>query len=567
MSKPQASDGGSDLRSGAGTEPLDDRLDRIVAEYAEALAAGRAPDAAAVLERVPAKARPGLERCLKMLAASEHVGDAEAWAEPLAPGMELDGFRLVRELGRGGMSIVWLANEVELKRTVAVKVLRPGLAVERRHADRFRREALATARLSHPAVVRVFSVGRARGHAYIAMEYVDGPSLASVLGALGPADDPSARSAEALARAAGAPELARGADTFEAAIARLLAPVADALAAAHEQGLVHRDVKPSNVMLRRDGTAVLCDFGLAKGGEDPALSLTGEPLGTPYYMSPEQAVFTETSIDHRTDVYSLGVTLYEALGGRRPFDGADALAVMHAIRTQLPPALSSLGPVSRDADAVVRRAMQRDPARRYATASDLHADLAALAESRVTRARTEEGGRLRRAWTQMRFATSGQIYEYRSARRLLGLPLVHVIGGPRPTGAPARVARGWLAAGGERAVGVVAMSRVAFGLFAFGGLAAGGFTWSGIGLGVLTFCGIGAGLASFAGISIGALAVGGIAIGHTAIGGMAIGTYAVGGQTYGEHRVDGRHHDEEAAEHFRALLPGPLEGWFVRGEG
>jgi hypothetical protein len=544
-------------------ETLDDLLDRLVADYADALARGGAGpdvDRAAVLARAPAAARPGLERCLKMIEASAARDETAPAGAPLVPGLALDRFLLVRELGRGGMAIVWLAQDEDLRRAVALKVLRPGLAFEPRHVDRFRREALAMARLAHPSIVGVHAVGAARGHHYIAMEYVEGPSLATVLAALPPV---GRRTAEDLARACASPAARAGAaDSFEAGVARLLAPVAEALAAAHAQGLVHRDVKPSNVLLRADGTPVLCDFGLAKGGDDPALSLTGEPLGTPYYMSPEQAVFADApKVDHRTDVYSFGVMLYEALGGRRPFDGPDAIAVMHAIRSQLPPALPSLARVSRDADAVVRRAMQRDPTRRYATAADLQADLGALTDRRATSARLDEGGPLRRAWTQLRFATSGQLYEYRSARTVLGLPLVHVIGGMRQPGAPPRVARGWFAAGGERAVGVVAMSRIAFGVFAFGGIAAGGFTWSGIGLGLLACCGIGVGLTSFSGLAVGWLAVGGVALGQTAIGGVAVGTYALGGKTYGEHRVDGMRQDPEAEERFRELLPDALERW------
>jgi serine/threonine protein kinase len=550
-------------------ETLDDRLDRIVGDYADALAAGRAPDPRVYLQQAPARVRPGLERCLKMIAASgaDSPDGAPVVPQPLLPGVSLDGFKLVRELGRGGMAVVWLAHDQQLARPVAIKVLRPGLAYERRHVDRFRREALAMARLAHSGVVRVISVGNALGHAYIAMEYVEGPSLATVLGALPPA---ARRTPQDLARAAAAPNVARGVESFEAALARLLAPVAAALAAAHAEGLVHRDVKPSNILLRADGSPVLCDFGLAKGGEDPALSLTGEPLGTPYYMSPEQAALSEHEVDHRTDVYSLGVTLYEALAGRRPFDGANALEVMQAIRTQLPPSLTALVPasaVTRDADAVVRRAMARDPERRYASAGELAAELTALAEGRATRARMAEGGRLRRAWTQLRFATSGQLYDYRSARTFLGLPLVHAIGGPRPPGAPRRVARGWIALGGERAIGLVAMSAEAYGGIAFGAFAVGGFTWSGIGLGLVTFCGIGLGLVSFSGLAVAWFAIGGVALGYGAIGGLAVGSYALGGKAYGTHSLDGMEQDQAAREFFAGVLPGFLQNWLPPAGG
>ncbi|HKE02236.1 MAG TPA: serine/threonine-protein kinase, partial [Planctomycetota bacterium] len=398
---------------------IDDLLDRLVAEYSDARAAGRAPARDAVLARVGPGHRPALERCLRMIDA----GAASAPSAVLAPGLVLDRFRIVRELGRGGMALVFLAEEPELRRHVALKVIRPGLAMERRHVDRFRREAAAMARLEHPHVVRVFGVGEARGFHYLAMEHVPGPTLADVLARL-PRDGPSGPAE--LAEASGIASLA-SAPSRERAVALLLAPVASALAAAHAAGLVHRDVKPSNVLLHPSGRAMLADFGLAKGDDDPALSLTGDALGTPWYMSPEQAGAMGPKIDARTDVYSLGVALFEALTSRRPFEGATALAVLEAIRTEAPPSVRSLSPtLSRDADAVVRRAMQRSPGDRYATARELADDLAALAEGRPTRALAEQGGPMRSFFGRMRAASAGEPYEYRSPREWLGLPLIHV---------------------------------------------------------------------------------------------------------------------------------------------
>jgi len=367
------------------------------------------------------------------------------------------------------------------------------------------------ARVVHPHVLGVLGVGQALGHSYIALEYVAGPSLATVLSAL-----PRGRALlpEDLARAAGAPRLAEGVERGEQALARIFAQVARALAAAHAQGLVHRDVKPSNVLLRPDGSPVVCDFGLAKGGDDPALSLTGEPLGTPYYMSPEQAVLCGTRVDHRTDVYSVGVMLYEACAGRRPFEGETALEVLDAIRRELPPALRAVAPgASREAEAVVRRAMARLPEARYAGAGELAQDLENLAAGLPTAARRAEGGALRRAWAQVRLATSGQAYEYRSPRRLLGWPLFHVIGGQRAPGAPARVSRGWFALGGERAVGFFAAAPVACGVFALGALALGGITCGAASAGLFAFSGLGLAVLSLSGVSLGLVACGGVAVG------------------------------------------------------
>ena len=518
------------VSGGPGSEPLDDLLDRLVGEYADQLASGRTPDRAPFLTKVPADARPGLERCLKMIDAG--MANAPSASTPLMRGADFGRYKLMREVGRGGMAIVWLARDLELERPVALKILRPGLALESRHVDRFRREALAIAKLQHPHIVRVYDVGTERDYHFLAMEYVEGPSLATVLDALPEKKD---WTSDTLARATGIPSVAERGLSFEAAIARLLASVADALVAAHGHGLVHRDVKPSNILLRSDGTAVVADFGLAKGENDPALSMTGDTLGTPYYMSPEQAWLSEIDVDHRTDIYSVGVTLFEALSGERPFDGTNVLEVFEKIKTSLTPSLRSReSRASKDAAAVVAKAMSRLPEDRYETAQELQDDLIALSEGRPTKARQDRGSIVARAWTQIRFFASGHPYEYRSKTTLLGLPLVHLVSGRRYPGQPTRVAKGWIAMG-DVAYGVVAMGGFAVGGFVMGGMCLGLMSWGGIALALLVSCGgisIG-GLASFGGIATGYVAFGGVALGYAAIGGFARGVYATGGNVGG----------------------------------
>jgi eukaryotic-like serine/threonine-protein kinase len=536
-------------------ERLDDVLDALVGEYSDALAGGRNPDQAAYLERVPAEARPGLERCLKMLDAG--MASTPSAARPLVPGLRLDHYELVRELGRGGMALVWLANDLELKRPVALKVLRPGLALEKRHADRFDREAEAVARLSHPNIVRIYGVGEDQGYHFLAMEFIAGPSLQTVLSALPEDRDPTA---EDLARAAGAPELAASGQDFEQAIAKLLAPVAEALVSAHAIGLVHRDIKPSNILIDAGGRPVLADFGLAKGSEDPALSLTGEALGTPHYMAPEQAYRTDHVVDHRADVYSFGVTLYEAMSGRRPFRGETFLEVIEAIKTELPRSLKSVRPSrTRNATAVVRRAMQRVPDARYHDAAALLEDMRALAEARTSRALQDEGGPLRRLWTQLRFLTSGQVYEYKSERTLLGLPLVH-IAGRRGPGQKRSVVKGWIAYG-DVAYGFFTGGTFACGVIATGAFSVGLVSWGALSLGAIASGGLTAGIYSAGGISAGYLTFGGLAFGYAAIGGYARGHYAMGGNVKGTYQIGSGRQDQEAVDFFTEHVPYVLRWW------
>ncbi|MSR48274.1 MAG: serine/threonine protein kinase [Planctomycetes bacterium] len=369
-------------------------LDRLVGEYADRVAAGRADATADLLAAVGPDEQPELRRLFALIAATDGIAGASGGgAAPLLPGTVLGGCKLIEELGRGGMASVWRAEQLELKRAVAVKVLRPGLALDPRQADRFRREALAIARLDHPGIVRVHAVGAERGQLYLVMELIEGRTLAQALQALPPVAERTAASfAHALApqvreSATSKADVARGVLGYERAVARLFAAIARAVAAAHARGVVHRDLKPSNVLLRRDGAPVVADFGLAKGDGDLARSLTGEPVGTPWYMSPEQVEQSSASIDARTDVWSLGVMLYEALCGARPFDGPTTIALFDKIRHQLPPLLQARAPgCSRDAEAVVAKALARDRDERYASADALAEDLEALASGRAVAA-------------------------------------------------------------------------------------------------------------------------------------------------------------------------------------
>jgi serine/threonine protein kinase len=357
----------------------------------------------------------------------------------LPPGSRLDDFEILGELGRGGMGVVYRARQISLGREVALKVL-PGFARHGRTAvQRFRAEAQAAARLHHTNIVSVYAQGEYRGQYYYAMELVEGVPLDTVIrrrpDLLSSRSLRSGSSAIALWRsgASGAvrggssahaglaaptrtaapapttppPDLPPVATPEEAAwtsadfrtLAALVAEVADALDCAHQQGIIHRDVKPHNLLLGRPAGAPpgatldrlhLTDFGLARLVDEPHVTVAGELMGTPAYMSPEQvragtadAGQTTPEIDHRTDIYSLGVTLYELLTRHKAFDGRTREQIISGICTLEPPPPRRLNPrIPVDLETICLRAMNKEPAQRYPTAALLAADLRRFADGR-----------------------------------------------------------------------------------------------------------------------------------------------------------------------------------------
>jgi serine/threonine protein kinase/formylglycine-generating enzyme required for sulfatase activity len=307
--------------------------------------------------------------------------------EPSTALRRVGPYRLLRELGRGGQGEVYLARDVRMNRDVALKVMTRRNALDPVALERFRREALVASKLDHPGVCTVYDVGQDRGAPYLAMRYVPGEplsqSIASARARLG-AESGGGRSSRGRTAAEGPSTPAeRGAPPRSPEEIRrvvgLIERTARALHAAHEAGVVHRDVKPGNVMVTPDDEPVLLDFGLAadqSDGDATTLSRTGDLLGTPAYMSPEQLDGRKTPLDRRTDVWSLGVTLYEALTLRRPFEAPTRDALYRAILEQEPPDPRTLNPaLSRDLCAVLATATEKDRGRRYATALDLAEEL------------------------------------------------------------------------------------------------------------------------------------------------------------------------------------------------
>ncbi|MCU0253052.1 MAG: serine/threonine protein kinase, partial [Acidobacteria bacterium] len=290
---------------------------------------------------------------------------------PLPAGRRLGDFELVAELGRGGMAIVYEAVQVPLGRRVALKVLPAGIAFSTASVNRFKREAHAAALLRHPNIVSIHATGEAQGCPFYAMELVEGPSLQAVLDAAR-----TGRSREPVSTPLDPPGAEPGTRVWFETAARLVAGVADGLAAAHAQRIVHRDVKPGNLLFGSDGQLHLTDFGLARMLEEPGLTASGSFLGTPAYMSPEQIAGPSDRIDHRTDVYSLGAVLYELLTLSRPFPQESREAVACAILSEDATPPRRLQPeIPRDLEAICLKAIEKEPARRYDHAAAMAADL------------------------------------------------------------------------------------------------------------------------------------------------------------------------------------------------
>lgn len=331
---------------------------RVAAQVNEIVARAREVEVLNAQLRVQVR-----ERSRELAGVLERLSVAAGSNAPLAPGAELDGrVRIVRELGHGGMGAVFLAQDLASEQLVAVKVMHPRAAPTPQLLQRFLSEARAAAAVSHPAVIRSLALDLSRdGRIYQILEYVRGRTLSDRL------DDGRADAAE---------------------VARVGAMIADALAAAHAIGVVHRDVKPSNILLCREPPSVkIFDFGIAKLRDEadvdrppPALTGTGEIVGTPEYISPEQA-FHSASVGPPSDVYSFGVVLFEWLAGRRPFEGTNVTSYIFMHTTEQAPPLLALAPATPPALAVlVERCLEKTPYTRP-TAAELGLALTAIADA------------------------------------------------------------------------------------------------------------------------------------------------------------------------------------------
>ena len=307
---------------------------------------------------------------------------------------------LLEELGRGGQGSVYLARDEDLGRNVALKVLSIPLAVAPDALLRFRREAEAASKVDDPGICTVYEAGEVQGVPYIAMRYVEGSTLAERI------SDARKRTGGGKARLPVVFEEHDDATTLREEFRRILQlfeSIARSLHTAHEAGLIHRDLKPANIMVTASGKPVIVDFGLVRdlGGDEPTLTRTGQTMGTPHYMSPEQISGGSAPVDRTTDVYSLGATLYECLTLSRPFEAATREGLYREIlSSDSPDPRRRQTQVSRDLAVVLETALEKSPERRYRTALDLAEDLRRVREHQPIRARPA-GPLLRtRRWAQ-----------------------------------------------------------------------------------------------------------------------------------------------------------------------
>lgn len=393
--------------SDATSRNLDDLLPELIEEF-HSIENVAESDVMAIANRYPDHADE-IRSTLGMLLALDELDDNAFRPDQPRPEPMLHtigDFQLVREIGRGGMGIVYEARQLTVERTVAVKLLPFATLADETRLRRFKNEIRAIGTLQHPNIVQIHSVGQERGIHYFAMQYVDGPSLAEVLRSLRRNTEPVEVQVTPIA-AADSQELKNDNDTLHELQAGIttqrsrsphkylrsvvvwISQVADALSHAHENGVLHRDVKPGNILLGEDGKAWVADFGLARIEQDASITATDDLLGTVRYMAPEQASGSRGLIDHRADIYSLGATLYELLTLTPLCPGENREDLVQQILHETPVRPSRLIPdFPSDLEVIVLKAVSKEASERYLSADEFAEDLRRFLRNKPILAKT-----------------------------------------------------------------------------------------------------------------------------------------------------------------------------------
>ena len=425
--------------TGSKSGSTDRRLVEALHEYMRDLESGRAPDLESMQARHPEIAN-SLVACMEgleivhALAPSfrESSGSSDSADELLpTPGASkpLGDFLILRQIGRGGMGIVYEAQQLSLDRRVALKVLPFAAAMDPRHLQRFKNEAQAAAHLHHTNIVPIFGVGCERGVHYYAMQFIEGRTLAAVIQQyrrlLAGEGQTAGKQTGRWSRTKVATKETLN-DVFDEdashaewepgavqpstegyflsqphfrTMARFALQAAEALEYAHQMGVVHRDIKPANLLVDPRGNLWITDFGLAYVRTNAGLTMTGDVMGTLRYMSPEQALARRGMIDHRTDIYSLGVTLYELLSLRPVFEGHDRQEILQQIAFNEPLSLQKINPaIPHELETIVLKAIEKNAHERYATATELADDLRRFLEDKPIQAKRPSVRERLRKW-------------------------------------------------------------------------------------------------------------------------------------------------------------------------
>ena len=401
------------------SESLDPELARLMDEIHDQLVVGKSIDVEQYVRRAPSQAL-AIRQHVAMMRAMISIGD-ESIDEDFPPSdttplKKIGEFSIVREIGRGGMGIVYEAEQSSMGRLVALKILPFAALADSKRLQRFKNEVRAAAALDHPNIVSVYSVGEAEGVYYYAMQLVRGQNLWSVIRTLSDGEDDSlaGRSPESgesdVNRTWVLETIAKANDSTASSakrvshyqnVASLGIQAARALAHAHELGIVHRDVKPANLLLDDNACIYITDFGLASMDASTGATATGDVIGTLRYMPPEQAAGKSELVDHRADIYSLGITLYELLSLKPAFEGRNREELLQIVTSKEPEPLRRHQPaIPTELETIIMKAISKDRDDRYATAGEFADDLERFVANQPIHARRASTWHRTKKWMQ-----------------------------------------------------------------------------------------------------------------------------------------------------------------------